>query len=267
MFDCDEYFTSGSDNSLPPSPIYDRYQSGDGYHVVPPPYTGTFMPPKPDLVFHNAPNPTKQVKSPRPYVHHVETSILAATPKTALPKPKSHVNYRNRKACCVCKSLDHLIKDCDFYEKKMVHTPLRSHAQRGNHQHYARMTLPNPKKHVVPIAVVTKSALVPITTARPITTAVSKSHVTRPRPAKPIVTKTHSPPRRHINHSLSPKASNFPPKVTAVKVLQGNPQHALKEKGVIDSGCSWHMIGNMSYLFEFKELNGGYVAFGGNLKG
>nr|GEX68501.1 ribonuclease H-like domain-containing protein [Tanacetum cinerariifolium] len=33
-----------------------RYQSGDVYHAVPPPYTGTFTPPKPDLVFHNAPN-------------------------------------------------------------------------------------------------------------------------------------------------------------------------------------------------------------------
>nr|GFB77339.1 hypothetical protein [Tanacetum cinerariifolium] len=44
------------DESLPPSHIYDRYQSGNGYHVVPPPYTGTFMPPKPDLVFNNALN-------------------------------------------------------------------------------------------------------------------------------------------------------------------------------------------------------------------
>nr|GEZ04715.1 hypothetical protein [Tanacetum cinerariifolium] len=33
--------------------VYDRYQSGEGYHI-PPPYTGTFMPPKPDLVFHDA---------------------------------------------------------------------------------------------------------------------------------------------------------------------------------------------------------------------
>nr|GEV62983.1 hypothetical protein [Tanacetum cinerariifolium] len=56
MFDCDDYLFSGSDESLPPSPIYDRYQSGNGYHAVPPPYTGTFMPPKPDLVFNNAPN-------------------------------------------------------------------------------------------------------------------------------------------------------------------------------------------------------------------
>nr|GEV83784.1 hypothetical protein [Tanacetum cinerariifolium] len=44
----------------------------------------------------------------------------------------------------------------------------------------------------------------------------------------------------------------------------GNPQHALKDKGVIDSGCSRHTIGNMSYLSDFAELNGGYVGFGGN---
>nr|GFB71634.1 hypothetical protein [Tanacetum cinerariifolium] len=49
MFDYYEMFTSEIDESLPASPIYDRYQSGDGYHAVPPPYTGTFMPPKPDL--------------------------------------------------------------------------------------------------------------------------------------------------------------------------------------------------------------------------
>nr|GEX40327.1 hypothetical protein [Tanacetum cinerariifolium] len=51
------------------------------------------------------------------------------------------------------------------------------------------------------------------------------------------------------------------------KKIQGNPQHALKDKGVIDRGCSRHMTGNMSYLSDFKELNGGYVAFGGNPKG
>nr|GFD57302.1 hypothetical protein [Tanacetum cinerariifolium] len=27
-----------------------------GYHAVPPPMTGTFMPPKPDLVFHTPPS-------------------------------------------------------------------------------------------------------------------------------------------------------------------------------------------------------------------
>nr|GEW19413.1 hypothetical protein [Tanacetum cinerariifolium] len=108
--------------------------------------------------------------------------------------------------------------------------------------------------------------------------AVPKPHVTRPRLAKTIITKLHSSPRRNINRSPSPKASTFPPKVTttkapmvnAIKDVQenwGNPQHTLKDKGVIDYGCSRHMTGNMSYLFEFEEINGGYVAFGGNPKG
>nr|GEZ46267.1 ribonuclease H-like domain-containing protein [Tanacetum cinerariifolium] len=49
--------------------------------------------------------------------------------------------------------------------------------------------------------------------------------------------------------------------------VHGNPQHALKDKGVIDSGCLRHMTWNMSYLSDFKELNGGYVAFRDNPKG
>nr|GEY07729.1 hypothetical protein [Tanacetum cinerariifolium] len=279
---------------------------GDGYHAVPPPYTGTFMPPKPDLVFLSAPNdidtiytafnvklsptkpdndlshthrpstpiieewvsdskddyeaeipqnapsfvqPTGQVKTPRPFVKTIEISIPTANDKTAIPKPKRNGNHMNRKACFVCKSLNQLIKD----------------------------------------SVLTQSKLVPITAARPVTAAVPKPHVTKPRQSKSIVTKPHSPPKRHINRSPSPHSSKFPPKVTAVKVPQvnaakgvqgkwewkpkcplldhGNPQHALKDKGVIDSGCSRHMTGNMSYLSDFEELNGRYVAFGGNPKG
>nr|GEX99249.1 copia protein [Tanacetum cinerariifolium] len=53
--------SSETDESLPVSPIYDRYQSGEGYHDVPPSYIGTFMPPKPDLVFHDAPNVNETV--------------------------------------------------------------------------------------------------------------------------------------------------------------------------------------------------------------
>ncbi|GJR56854.1 putative ribonuclease H-like domain-containing protein [Tanacetum coccineum] len=48
---------------------------------------------------------------------------------------------------------------------------------------------------------------------------------------------------------------------------QGNPQIDLQNKGVIDSGCSRHMTGNMSYLTDYEEIDGGYVAFGGNPKG
>ncbi|GJY54433.1 putative ribonuclease H-like domain-containing protein [Tanacetum coccineum] len=47
----------------------------------------------------------------------------------------------------------------------------------------------------------------------------------------------------------------------------GNPQLELQEKGVIDSGCSRHMTRNKSYLSDYEEINGGFVAFGGDPKG
>nr|GEW32043.1 ribonuclease H-like domain-containing protein [Tanacetum cinerariifolium] len=49
--------------------------------------------------------------------------------------------------------------------------------------------------------------------------------------------------------------------------VQGNPQMDLHDKGVIDSGCSRHIKGNMSYLIDYEEIDGGYVSFGGNPKG
>nr|GFD49016.1 hypothetical protein [Tanacetum cinerariifolium] len=83
MFDCDDYLSSGSDQSLPLSPIYDRYQSGNRYHVVPPPYTWTFMPPKPDLVFNNAPN-------------DVETDHSAFNVKLSPTKPDNDLSHTHR---------------------------------------------------------------------------------------------------------------------------------------------------------------------------
>ncbi|GJW15880.1 ribonuclease H-like domain-containing protein, partial [Tanacetum coccineum] len=57
--------------------------------------------------------------------------------------------------------------------------------------------------------------------------------------------------------------------VNAVKAsgCWGNPQIDLQDQGVIDSGCSRHMTGNMPYLTDYEEIDGGYVAFGGNPKG
>nr|GEU46903.1 ribonuclease H-like domain-containing protein [Tanacetum cinerariifolium] len=215
------------------SQFYNRYESGEGYHVVLPSYTRTFMPPKLDLVFHDA-------------LTVNETVHTAFNVELSLTKP---VKDLNRKACFVCKSLTHLIKECNYYEKKMVQKPVRDHAIRGNNQHYARMTNPQPYRHVVPTIVLTKSRLIPITAARPVTIVVPQPHMTRPRPVKNVVTKLHLPPRRTINRrpSPTPTPSNFPHKVTtakaphvnAVKCGKGNwgtPQHALKDKGVIDSG-------------------------------
>nr|GEV15360.1 hypothetical protein [Tanacetum cinerariifolium] len=283
VFDCDYYLSSGSDESLPPSPIYDRYQSSNGYHVVPPPYTETFIPPKPDLVLNNAPNdvetdhPTFNVKliptkpdqdlshTHRPSAPIIEDwvsdleedeSKTKSPQNTTIPKPTSNNKFRNRKACFVCKSLNHLIKDFDYHEKKISQTTARNHAKRGTHKQYAPLTHPYPQRHVVPAAVLSQSKLVPVTTVRPVTTVVPKTNVTRPRRAKIVVPKPNLPPRWHINRSPSPKASKFPPKVTAVKAPMGNPQHALKDKGVINSGCSRVLVTKPQNKTPYELLHG-----------
>nr|GEX12776.1 hypothetical protein [Tanacetum cinerariifolium] len=78
-----EVFSSETDESFPASPIYDRYQAGEGYRAVPPPYTGTFMPPKPDLVFHDAPNVNK-------------TIYTAFNVKLSPTKPKKDLSHTHR---------------------------------------------------------------------------------------------------------------------------------------------------------------------------
>ncbi|GJZ84157.1 putative ribonuclease H-like domain-containing protein [Tanacetum coccineum] len=55
---------------------------------------------------------------------------------------------------------------------------------------------------------------------------------------------------------------------TSVNAARGNwgkPQH--DDKGFVDSGCSRHMTGNIAYLSDFKQFDGGYVAFGGGAYG
>nr|GEV33171.1 retrovirus-related Pol polyprotein from transposon TNT 1-94 [Tanacetum cinerariifolium] len=39
----------------------------------------------------------------------------------------------------------------------------------------------------------------------------------------------------------------------------GNPQQDLKDKGVIDSGCSRHMTGNKSYLTDYEEIDREFI--------
>nr|GFC15622.1 hypothetical protein [Tanacetum cinerariifolium] len=45
------YDSQRFDSQVLENQVNDKYNTCEGYHVVPPPYTGNFMPPKPDLVF------------------------------------------------------------------------------------------------------------------------------------------------------------------------------------------------------------------------
>nr|GEV51434.1 hypothetical protein [Tanacetum cinerariifolium] len=42
-----------------------------------------------------------------------------------------------------------------------------------------------------------------------------------------------------------------------------NPHQTSKRKGIVDSGCSRHIIRNKAYLIEYQDFNGGLITFGG----
>nr|GEZ74198.1 hypothetical protein [Tanacetum cinerariifolium] len=224
-------------------PSFAQMQPSGEYHVVPLRITGNFMPPKPDLVFHTAPiavetdhsafivklspfepiqdlshrnrpsapiieewvsdsedesettasqiapsfvQSIEQVKPPSHSVQPVETSIPAATPKPISSKSNRSGKIKNRKTYFVCKSVDHLIKDCDYHAKKKAQPTPKNYSHMGNHK-------------------------------QPVSDVVPKIMVTRPRHAHSLTIKSKSTIRRHITCSPSQKTSNSPPKVTADK--------------------------------------------------
>nr|GEW04083.1 putative ribonuclease H-like domain-containing protein [Tanacetum cinerariifolium] len=167
----------------------------------------------------------------------VKTSIPSAAPKPTCPKSTNSGKRRNRKTCFVCKSVDHLIKDCDYHAKKMAQPTPRLYTHRGKNKRNASLTNKNPPKHMVPAAVLTQSKPVSITAVRLVSTDVPKIMVTRPRLAHPIITKSKSPIRRHITRSQSPKTSNLPPRVTVVQAPVVNVAQGMKGKWVWRPKC------------------------------
>ncbi|GJW19829.1 putative ribonuclease H-like domain-containing protein [Tanacetum coccineum] len=241
-----------------------------------------------------------------------------------------------KKACFVCGSYNHLIKDCDFHEKRMANKsvlknmgknigqreirPVWNNAQRINHQN-----------KFVPSAVLTRFRRVPVSAAkqsslratsststfRPVNTATHTNRVNVSKLRTNAFHKSHSPIRRPFYKSTAPNTRISNEKVNTVRVngvntvgqttvstvkgtrvtavkasagcvwrpkmtdlnnvskdnsgswvsKRGNPQQALKNKGIFDSGCSRHMTGNKDFLTDYQELDGGFVAFGGSARG
>nr|GEX82127.1 hypothetical protein [Tanacetum cinerariifolium] len=276
MFDCDNYYSSESDcDSWPPSSLYDRFVPSGGYHAVSPPVTGTFMPPKPNLVFHTHPSdenehlafnvqfsPTKpeQDLSSRPSAPIIEDWV-SESKEDNMPQISKNVPIFAQSFELVKspRHSDHLIKNFDFHARKLAHRP---YASREIHKQYALVNHSKSPLHKVTTAAPSQSQSVLTTTARSVSAVKPTFSMTRPKLASSAVSKSKPPLRRHLPRRPSSNLSNSSSRVTATKASTGNPQQALKDKGVIDSGCSRHMTGNMSYLSDLEELNGGYVSFG-----
>ncbi|GJR36379.1 ribonuclease H-like domain-containing protein [Tanacetum coccineum] len=138
-----------------------------------------------------------------------------------------------KKACFVCGSFNHLIKDCDFHDKKMVQKPVLNNVKKGtgqkkvrpvwnnamrvNHQNFS-----NSRRNFVPTAVLTKSGIVPVSAARPINTAAPKSFVNAAKTRPNAFQKSHSLSRRPFYQQTALKNRNLNDKVNTAKINSVN---------------------------------------------
>ncbi|GJU43547.1 ribonuclease H-like domain-containing protein [Tanacetum coccineum] len=170
--------------------------------------------------------------------------------------------------------------------------PVWNNALRTNHQNFS-----NSRRNFAPTAVLTKSGIVPISTARqrssraatplsaarPINTAAPKLFVNVAKTKPNVFQKAHSLSRRPFNQQTTLNNRSLNNKVNTAKVNSvntakgkrvtsavdhtfGDPQVALKDTGIFDSGCSRHMTGNKSYLTDYQDYDGGFIQFATFLK-
>ncbi|GJY79131.1 hypothetical protein Tco_0484932 [Tanacetum coccineum] len=226
----------------------------------------------------------KQVKTPRENVKNQSTHSQ---------KPK--VNNKElghgftERACFVCGSFSHLIRDCDYHVKLAKQVELnKQNMSKGNGTGERKPTWNNVQRvnkqnQFVPLAVQTRTGNNPVNTAKASSTnnfSTARQNVNRQtvltstalkvNTVKPIVNgvrpanvfhKTHSPSSRPFKRTTVLRTNFSNQKVYTAKE---NPHRTLKNKGIIDSGCSRHMTGNKAYLADFQDFNGGPVAFGGS---
>ncbi|GKD03470.1 reverse transcriptase domain-containing protein [Tanacetum coccineum] len=176
-------------------------------------------------------------------------------------------------------SFDHVQADCNYHQKERVVS--ENNYTRVNYNYSAKKSHPSAHRNMAPRAVLMKTSLRSLNTARPVTTAHPKTTVysaipmscfsksaqsTVKRPYQTRTTLTNKNFSQKVNtakgkfHTARQKIVNTARPnsavVNAVRENQGHPQK--EDQGFFDSGCSRHMKGNMSYLSDFKEFDGGY---------
>ncbi|GKA74700.1 hypothetical protein Tco_0781002, partial [Tanacetum coccineum] len=115
---------------------------------------------------------------------------------------KAGIGFKKIKACFVCKSTDHLIKDCDFYDKKSPEPKLKNVVYIG--QRVVKLVWDNAKKPNE------KRAVQTINTARPVSTARS---VSTARPFAPKTAQTSS-----VVRPIYPRMDNVRPRASSSQI-------------------------------------------------
>ncbi|GJW95603.1 hypothetical protein Tco_0175275 [Tanacetum coccineum] len=209
--------------------VNDKYKIGEGYHAVPPPYTGNFMPFKPDLaladmdeyVFSESvtsvpadENETKSKSNHRKpsfaKVEFVKSNEHVRSPRESVKKVEN-----NKQAKYLRKSSQS--------PRENGRKPIWNNAKRVNHQNSQRISHPHLKGNFVPKAVLMKSGLktlnttrqnsskaaISVNTARPINTAFPRSTEKYARPASNVFNRAHSHFRRPFNKFTTNKNINI----------------------------------------------------------
>ncbi|GJV89600.1 putative ribonuclease H-like domain-containing protein [Tanacetum coccineum] len=232
----------------------------------------------------------QQVKTPRETVKDKVTH--SQKPKV---DKKELRNGFSIKACFVCGSFSHLIRDCDYHEKRMAKqvglTMAKGNGSGENKQNWNNVKRVNKQNQFVPLAVLTRNGKIPVNTARASSTKIFstarqsfnrhtiltstamkvntvKPNVNRVRPAN-VFHKTHSPSSRPftrttvLRNDFSKQKVNTA-KVNAVSTVGGKRETTVKPSADSSPNRLGHMTGNKAYLDEFQDFNGGPVAFGGS---
>ncbi|GJV28767.1 hypothetical protein Tco_1385215 [Tanacetum coccineum] len=160
-----------------------------------------------------------------------EKDVSAPKSKEVEPSCVSHIKTPRQPLKTKKKThLSHLIKDCDYYEKKMA------------------------REAEVKRVVNTGNGV-----AKPVWTNANRINHANKLVPRSVQLNTG---RTNIN-SVRPKLIKL-----GLKVESSRPkEHPLKnmvDRGIFDSGCSRHMTGNKDQLEDFEEFNGGSVTFGGS---
>ncbi|GJT47463.1 hypothetical protein Tco_0956178, partial [Tanacetum coccineum] len=169
-------------------------------------------------------NTVKHVKIPRQTVK--EQNTCSQNPKTdkkdcsGLMSKKLGLGYMfTKKACFVCGSFSHLIRDCDFHEKKMAKLAklnkrkCKGTGQRENRPVWNNMQRVNHQNQFVSTAVLTRTGRIPVNTAR----ASSTNNVNTARASS---TNNVNTARHNFNIQATP--TNAARKVNTVKPIVNN---------------------------------------------
>ncbi|GJS40439.1 putative ribonuclease H-like domain-containing protein [Tanacetum coccineum] len=203
-------------------------------------------------------------------------------PRKFSQNPRDNKRNKNsfeftKKACFVCRSFNHLIKDCDFHDKRMVQKLVLNNVKKE---------LVKGKRDFAPTAILTKSGIVPISAARQSSLrAAAPASAARPintAAPKPFVDSVNTAKGNKVTSDVGEQGINV---VKSLACWIWRPKgividHISKDSGSYMptrfdyadpqgrlNGCSRHMTRNKFYLLDYQDINGGFVAFRGTSKG